>query len=125
MPLNLISDPWIPVIDMSGARRIIAPWQMADAMIFRPDWPRADLNIAYIELLIGLVALADPPAHAEDWEDRQTPDPARLRERLAPFAPAFDLLGKGPRFMQELGRLIGDGAPPTCSSLVPAARAAP
>ncbi|KFI28339.1 CRISPR-associated protein Cse1 [Haematobacter massiliensis] len=108
MPLNLISDPWIPVIDMSGARRIIAPWQMADAMILRPDWPRADLNIACIELLIGLVALADPPAHAEDWEDRQTPDPARLRERLAPFAPAFDLLGEGPRFMQELGGLIGD-----------------
>lgn len=108
MPLNLISDPWIPVIDMSGARHIIASWQMADAMILRPDWPRADLNIACIELLIGLVALADPPAHAEDWEDRQTTDPARLRERLAPFAPAFDLLGEGPRFMQELGGLIGD-----------------
>ena len=68
MPLNLISDPWIPVLDTSGARRVIAPWQMADEDLVRPDWPRADLDIACLELLIGLVRLADPPAHADDWD---------------------------------------------------------
>lgn len=113
MTLNLISDPWIPVITTDGQRRVIAPWQVADASLARLDWPRADLNIACLELLIGMVVLADPPAGAEDWDARQTPDPDRLRDRLAAFAPAFNLMGEGdgngPRFMQDRDAL--DGAP--------------
>jgi CRISPR system Cascade subunit CasA len=62
MTLNLIEDPWIPVLCEDGTRRVIAPWQMADPGLLRPDWPRPDLNIACCELLIGLVFLADPPA---------------------------------------------------------------
>lgn len=105
--LNLISDPWIPVIMSDGTRRVIAPWQIADSAVLRLDWPRPDLNIGCLELLIGLVRLADPPADAEEWEARQAPDPRRLRERLAPFAPAFELMGHGPRFLQERTALAG------------------
>ncbi len=112
MPLNLISDPWIPVRDQGGNRRLIAPWQMADASLAFPDWPRADLNIACLELLIGLVFMADPPASTEDWITRQPPDPERLRARLAPFAPAFNLVGEGPLFLQDLERLEGEPNPP-------------
>lgn len=100
--LNLISDPWIPVLYKDGSRAVIAPWQMADAALAFPDWPRPDLNIACLELLIGLVFLADPPRDAADWRARVAPDPARLRAALAPFAPAFELMGDGPRFMQDM-----------------------
>lgn len=99
--LNLVNDAWIPVRRKDGSRAVIAPWQVADDSLAFPDWPRPDLNIACLELLIGLVFLADPPRDAEDWEDRQSPDPDRLRDRLAPFAPAFELMGKGPRFCQD------------------------
>ncbi|GAB4305115.1 MAG: hypothetical protein Kow0058_18280 [Roseovarius sp.] len=99
--LNLITDAWIPVRRKDGSRAVIAPWQMADAALAFPDWPRPDLNIACLEPLIGLVFLADPPRDAEDWQDRRTPDPERLRDRLAPFAPAFGLMGDGPRFCQD------------------------
>jgi CRISPR system Cascade subunit CasA len=109
VPLNLISDPWIPVVDHEGKRRVIAPWEMADPSIQRPDWPRADLNIACLELLIGLVYMADPPADRDDWEDRTAPDPQRLREKLAAYAPAFNLTGDGPLFLQDLEPL--DGTP--------------
>jgi len=81
---------------------VIAPWQMADAGLAFPDWPRADLNLACLELLIGLVFVADPPRDAADWRARQTPDPERLRAALSPFAPAFELMGDGPRFMQDV-----------------------
>ena len=111
MQLNLISDPWIPVIDRQGQRRIIAPWQIADPSLVRPDWPRADLNIACLELLIGLVFLADPPRDVEDWQDRQVPDPDRLRERLAPHSPAFNLTGEGPLFLQDMEPLVGEANP--------------
>lgn len=112
MPFNLISDPWIPVLDKGGGRHVIAPWQMADARFLRPDWPRADLNIACLELLIGLVFLADPPRDFADWRARQGPDPERLRTALAGFAPAFNLTGEGPLFLQDMEPLAGEPNPP-------------
>ncbi|WP_449045855.1 type I-E CRISPR-associated protein Cse1/CasA [Paracoccus versutus] len=111
MPLNLVNDPWIPVRRSDDGPRIIRPDQIADPGIVFPDWPRADLNIACLELLIGLVFLADPPANATDWRSRK-PDAQRLRERLAPLAPAFDLTGDGPRFLQDFDPLEGDPNPP-------------
>jgi CRISPR system Cascade subunit CasA len=107
LTLNLINEPWIPVIDKEGIRRTIAPWEMTDPSFVRPDWPRADLNIACLELLIGLVFMADPPKDIDDWEDRSQPDQDRLRERLAAYAPAFNLLGEGPRFLQDLDPFSG------------------
>ena len=109
MSLNLIADAWIPVFCKDGSRKVIAPWQMAEPGVLRPDWPRADLNLGCLEFLIGLVYLADPPADIEDWDDRRPGDPERLREMLAPYAPAFELLGDGPRFLQDLEPL--EGAP--------------
>ena len=100
-PLNLIADPWIPVLHRDGTTSTIAPWQMVGRHLLRPAWPRADLDLACWELLIGFVFLADPPRDADDWEGRREPDPDRLRDRLARYAPAFDLLGDGPRFLQE------------------------
>lgn len=111
MTLNLIEDPWIPVTCEDGSRRVIAPWQMAEPGIERPDWPRPDLNIACYEFLIGLVYMADPPANNGAWQRRAAPDPQRLREKLAPFAPAFDLLGDGPRFLQDQEPLVGEAGP--------------
>lgn len=111
MSLNLINDPWIPVLCVDGSRRIIAPWQMAEPDVVQPDWPRLDLNVACLELLIGLVFLSDPPADSEDWDARRKADPQRLREKLAPYAPAFNLLGDGPRFLQDLEPLAGEGNP--------------
>jgi CRISPR system Cascade subunit CasA len=108
MPLNLITDSWIPVSTTDGSRRLIAPWQMTEAGVLRPDWPRPDLNIACLELLIGLVFLADPPTDIEDWDSRTAPDPIRLRDKLAAYAPAFNLLGDGPLFLQDLEPLAGE-----------------
>ena len=105
MPLNLITDAWIPVRTVDGARRIIRPDQIAETGVDRPDWPRADFNLACYELLIGLAFLADPPKHAGDWSKRRAPDPGRLRERMAPLAGAFNLGGNGPRFLQDFEEL--------------------
>ena len=109
--LNLIDDPWIPVLCRDGSQRIIAPWQITEADILYPDWPRPDLNIACLEFLIGLVFMADPPEDEDDWEDRQLPDPERLRSRLALYSEAFNLLGNGPRFLQDAENLSGEPNP--------------
>lgn len=111
MPLNLITDPWIPVTRSDGGDAVIRPDQIAEPGVIFPDWPRADLNIACLELLIGLVFLADPPEDDIDWAERSA-DPARLRAKLAPFARAFDVLGEGPRFLQDLEALEGEASGP-------------
>ena len=105
MPLNLITDPWIPVV-RDNRSVTIRPDQIADAGVTRPDWLRADLNLACLELLIGLVFVTNPPRDDGDWHERyDAPDPERLRATLEPFAPHFELTGDGPRFLQDLERL--------------------
>lgn len=107
--LNLISDPWIPVLRRSG-RDTIRPDQIAEPDVLRPDWPRPDLNLACYELLIGLVYLAHPPSGSDDRTN--SPDADSLRASMKPLAPAFNLLGDGPRFLQDLDPLEGNGNPP-------------
>ena len=107
--LNLISDPWIPVLRRSG-RDVISPDQIAEADVLRPDWPRPDLNLACYELLVGLVYLAHPPKGIDDRAS--LPDAAMLRAAMAPLAPAFCLLGDGPRFLQDQEPLEGKGSSP-------------
>ena len=107
--LNLISDPWIPVRRHSGADTI-RPDQIADSDVEAFAWPRPDLNLACYELLIGLTYLACPP---EDPEQRYAPpSQAEFRSALEPLAPAFNLLGEGPLFLQDLEPLEGDPNPP-------------
>ena len=107
--LNLVSDPWIPVLRSSGPSTI-RPDQIAEPDVLRPDWPRPDLNLACYELLVGLVYLAHPPKGGDDRAN--PPDAAKLRTAMKPLAPAFNLLGDGPRFLQDLEPLEGGGNPP-------------
>ncbi|MDE2691176.1 MAG: type I-E CRISPR-associated protein Cse1/CasA [Acidobacteriota bacterium] len=106
--LNLINDPWIPVHCLSG-RRVIRPDQIAEPDVLRPDWPRPDLNLACLELLVGLMYLAHPPRGSDDRAN--PPEASVLRAALEPLAPAFELLGDGPRFLQDLEPLEGNGIP--------------
>ncbi len=96
--LNLILDPWIPVVRRKGPD-VIRPDQMAEPDIIRLAWPRPDLNLACHELLIGLVYLSCPPINLDARRIR--PDPHSLRSALLPLATAFNLMGSGPRFLQD------------------------
>ena len=112
--LNLIADPWIPVRRRNGdttCQDIIRPDQIAEPDVLFPDWPRADLNLACLELLIGLVYIAAPPVDPSDWRGRK-PDAEALRAAMAPLAPAFNLLGDGSRFLQDFDALQGSETPP-------------
>ena len=102
MRLNLLTDSWIPAVK-HGSYINLRPDQIAEPGVFRLAWPRADCNLACLELLIGLVSMVDPPANETDWFSRlEQPDPERLRTALLPFAPYFELVGDEPRFMQDL-----------------------
>ena len=109
MPLKLLADPWIPVRRASGAQRLIRVAEIADQNDppVALDWPRADFNLACLELLTGLVFVACPPKDDDAWWDvrEAPPDPAALDEALAPYVAAFELDGAGPRFLQDFEAL--------------------
>jgi CRISPR system Cascade subunit CasA len=114
--LNLLNDPWLPVVRRDSRRDRIRPSQIAEYHAENPviaiDWPRPDFRVATLEFLIGLLATAFPPDD-RSWSRwwRNPPDPNRLDEVLAPFAAAFSLDGDGPRFLQDMEDLVSDPEP--------------
>lgn len=115
--MNLITDPWIPVVRLSGARDAIRPGQIAD----RDDPPmsfatgRPDFDGALVQLLIALLQTVETPASSTAWAGwyEESPAPGELDELLRPLKDAFEIDGDGPRFLQdlELGEGLGDPTP--------------
>jgi CRISPR system Cascade subunit CasA len=106
--LNLLTDPWLPVIRRHTGRCVIRPAQIAefhqDKPVIAIDWPRPDFRIATLEFLTGLLATALPPDNGDVWLGlwREPPESAELDAAFAPIAHAFVLDGDGPRFLQDL-----------------------
>lgn len=107
MTFNLISDIWIPVVMKNGEKRVIRPADIADPEIERIEGRRPDMTAACLEFLIGLVALVAPPRDLSDWTARRGQRPSRFTSKLNALAPAFNLIGNGPLFMQDFEN-IGD-----------------
>jgi len=66
---------------------------------------RPDFDGALIQFLIGICQTILTPEDDEEWEKLllDPPSPDEMRAKLEPLAPAFNLDGEGPRFMQEVG----------------------
>jgi len=104
--LNLIRDAWIPFRHESGKRSLRAPFDLfgePDDPVVAVASPRADLDGGIVQLLIGLLHAALAPADDRAWAElaKAPPNAEMLRQKLEPFAEAFELLGKGPRFYQD------------------------
>ena len=115
MPFNLITTAWIPVRLRNGSQAIIRPAQIlenicSESEVVFPDWPRPDLNIATLELLIGLVSCAMPPETDEAWSDIwfKSPTVTELDKALAHLIPAFNLDGPEQNFLQDFDTLEGE-----------------
>lgn len=119
MPLNLVTDPWMEVRRLSGARDRV---RVADLCAAGRDgdpvsafaWGRADLDIASLELVIGLLTVAFAPAERADRRALLAlDDPGTVQARLDPLAPAFVLDGPAPRCLQDAADLDGEVLPVT------------
>jgi CRISPR system Cascade subunit CasA len=115
--LNLLTDPWLPVIRRQTGRCVIRPAEITafhkDNPVVAVDWPRPDFRIATLEFLIGLLITAFPPDNSDVWLGfwHEPPEPPELDANLAAFAHAFALDGDGPRFLQDLEELQSDAEP--------------
>ncbi len=106
--LNLITDHCFPIQRQDGTVENIAIWQITDNLANNPITafraPRADFDAALVQFAIGLLQTALMPESLQAWQKifRKAPDPDSLKEAFLPFAPHFNLMGEGPRFMQDL-----------------------
>jgi CRISPR system Cascade subunit CasA len=110
---SLFEQRWLPVVRASGPA-YIRPSEITENLDSDPvlalNWPRPDFRLASIEFLIGLLAVACPPANDRDWlkKWREPPLPAALDAAFAPFAHAFNLDGDGARFLQDFEDIRSD-----------------
>ena len=108
---NLLAEPWLPVRRRSGTVERIPPSRITDRISEDPivafAWPRPDFNGAAHELLIGLLSTTTVPQDEDEWEDwwDDPPAPEVLDQRFSAIARAFELAGRGPRFLQDLDPL--------------------
>lgn len=105
--MNLLEAPWLPFRARDGSLSYRPPAAIADPDIVDLALPRADIQGAAYQFLIGLLQTAWPPEDYGDWVDRRIEPPGveALEAAFAPFAAAFALDGDGPRFMQDLDPL--------------------
>jgi CRISPR system Cascade subunit CasA len=104
--MNLITDPWIPVVRRDGQNDLIAPWQIAETEnpVVEINAPRPDFQGALYQFLIGLLQTYFAPEDKDQWIKlwREIPKSSDLASCFSKGAFAFELdISNGPAFMQE------------------------
>jgi CRISPR system Cascade subunit CasA len=110
---SLITEPWLPVIDIQGQRRKVSPAELADHTIIDLAWPRADFQGAAYQLLIGLLQTAFAPKDEGQWEDiwNEGIDPDSWRKALDRVAVAMRFGPQKPAFLQDYSTLDVENSP--------------
>ena len=118
--MNLITDPWIPVIRKDGTDTIM-PWQIAEAEnpVIEINALRPDFQGALYQFLIGLLQTCFAPEDEDVWEEywKRFPEPKELRNAFGKAENAFKLDNPdGPAFMQDYD--LPDGEPKKIAALL-------
>lgn len=112
MYFSLIEEPWLPAVFADGRMGNISPQQLPDDNIIDLAWPRADLQGAGYQLLIGLLQTAYAPADDDDWSEIWEEGlGSDFSQALATLAPAMQFGAQKPAFMQDFAPLDSDPTP--------------
>jgi CRISPR system Cascade subunit CasA len=120
----LLHDHWLPLRRLSGCVERVRPADLvadySDNPFVAPAWGRADFDAATLEFLIGLLATAYAPETRGAWARRYARPPSveELEAAFAPFAAAYQLLGEGARFAQDLDALADQEEVPVSALLI-------
>ncbi len=107
--MNLLKDPWIPVLRRDGTTELIRPYEITGLIETNPvqilDAARPDFNGSLIQFLIGIIQAVMTPEDEEEWCERFLNPPAEdeLQGLMEKYYAYFNLDGEDIRFMQETG----------------------
>lgn len=101
--MNLLTDSWLPVVDVQRNSHKIALADIANLTNFDFGYPRADLQGAAYQFAIGVLQTLFAPEDIEAWEElfKKPPGPQQLQSAFDQAKSAFELTGDGPKFMQD------------------------
>ncbi|WP_064769195.1 type I-E CRISPR-associated protein Cse1/CasA, partial [Escherichia coli] len=116
---SLLTTPWLPVRFKDGTTGKLAPVDLADENVVDISAPRADLQGAVWQFLLGLLQSSFAPKDHRRWDDiwEDGLEAEKLREALQSLEHAFQFGPDSPSFMQDFEALTGDKVP--VASLLP------
>ncbi len=102
--MNLLTDRWLSVQDVSGRVERISPLDIGSAGYLDLVAVRPDFRGSLYQFLIGLLQLGFAPLDMDEWRERwrQAPDADTLKTAWEPYLHAFELESDGAAFMQDL-----------------------
>lgn len=113
--MNLIRDPWIPVLHRDGRLELLGLHALfAQSHELRDLATRPLERVAVMRLLSCITQAAlDGPADETDWETCEARIQTKVDAYLTSWEPQFELFGDGHRFLQvpglEPGKVDDDG----------------
>ena len=105
--MNLIKDPWLPIVREDGVQEKIAIHQLLDNYKINPvmelEAPRPDFKNALYQLLIGIVQVSAMPAKERNWKKlfNEPYSSKEFSERVLEFENCFEIDSEGSAFMQD------------------------
>lgn len=107
---SLLTTPWLPVRYKDGTTGKLAPVDLADENVVDIAAPRADLQGAAWQFLLGLLQTSFAPKDQRRWDDiwEDGLEAEKLREALLSLDHAFQFGPDSPSFMQDFEALTGD-----------------
>ncbi len=104
---SLLTTPWLPVRFKDGTTGKLAPVDLADENVVDIAAPRADLQGAAWQFLLGLLQTSFAPKDYRRWDDiwEDGLEAEKLREALLSLEHAFQFGPDSPSFMQDFDEL--------------------
>ncbi|HGX5066396.1 TPA: type I-E CRISPR-associated protein Cse1/CasA [Escherichia coli] len=104
---SLLTTPWLPVRFKDGTTGKLAPVDLADENVVDIAAPRADLQGAAWQFLLGLLQTSFAPKDHRRWDDiwEDGLEAEKLREALLSLEHAFQFGPDSPSFMQDFDEL--------------------
>ena len=104
---SLLTTPWLPVRYKDGTTGKLAPVDLADENVVDIAAPRADLQGAAWQFLLGLLQTSFAPKNHGRWDDiwEDGLEVEKLREALLSLEHAFQFGPDSPSFMQDFEEL--------------------
>ncbi len=101
--MDLLKEPWLPVVLDSQQQRKISLSDILDNQIRDLACPRADFQGAAWQLLIGLLQCTVAPEDGDDWQEvwQQGIDSQQWQRSLATVSSAFQFGAEKPSFLQS------------------------
>lgn len=105
--MNLLKDPWLPIIRKNGAKEKIAIHQLLDSYKENPvmelEAPRPDFKNALYQLIIGIVQVSAMPEKERKWKAlfEEPYSMEDFSERVLKYEECFEIDSEGPAFMQD------------------------